>query len=242
MRIVIALIASLALASCGGGDNGESPIQNAAPVASASPAAGKAWVDVVAKTPEGGVRQGNPDAPIKVIEYGSRSCPACAAFALQGVEPMRAKYIASGQVSYEFRDFMIHPQDAGLAIIGRCVPDETFFPILDQMYAQQQSFNERAQTITEADYAALQNMQPLPQARRFLELLGYLDFMKQRGVPQASLDQCLSTQANLDRFAKEVEAGQKKGVDSTPTFYVNDRKVQGGWTEVEDALRGAGAR
>src|SRR5437868_2177610 len=105
MRIFLALAALVALAGCGGGDADNSAITNAAPVTAASPPPGKAWVDVVEKTGEGWYRQGNPNAPIKLIEYGSRSCPTCGRFAAEGVEPLRAKYIATGQVSYEFRDF-----------------------------------------------------------------------------------------------------------------------------------------
>ena len=38
-------------------------------------------VTTVVRTPAGGYRQGNPDAPVKLIEYGSRTCPTCARFA-----------------------------------------------------------------------------------------------------------------------------------------------------------------
>jgi protein-disulfide isomerase len=44
---------------------------------------------VVAKTPEGGyVRMGNPNAPIKLVEYGSRQLPPLRpSFANESVEP-----------------------------------------------------------------------------------------------------------------------------------------------------------
>jgi protein-disulfide isomerase len=48
------------------------------PAAKVAPPAGKAWQDVVVKTPEGGYLMGNANAPIKVVEYGSLSCPHCA--------------------------------------------------------------------------------------------------------------------------------------------------------------------
>ena len=57
-------------------------------------------VTVVA-TPEGGHRMGNPNAPIKLVEYGSRGCPVCGRFAAEGMEPLRTKYISTGKVSYE---------------------------------------------------------------------------------------------------------------------------------------------
>src|SRR4051812_3124945 len=111
MRTVLAMIALLLLAACGGGSgNSSAP---AAPVATAKPPAGKLWTDVYTKTGDGWVMQGNPNAPIKLVEYGSRTCPVCGAFAASGTEPLREKYIKTGQVSWEFHDFLVHPQDLG---------------------------------------------------------------------------------------------------------------------------------
>ena len=42
------------------------------------------WTQTVARTPEGGFRMGNPNAPVKVVEYLSLTCPHCAAFAHEG--------------------------------------------------------------------------------------------------------------------------------------------------------------
>ena len=126
----------------------------ATPVAKASPPAGKQWVDVVAKTPEGGFRQGNPDAPIKLVEYGSRTCPTCGRFAAEGVEPLRAQFISTGQVSYEFRDFPLHgAPDFALALLNQCVGADAFFPMLDRMFANQSNFLDKQQKLPEATSA-----------------------------------------------------------------------------------------
>src|SRR4051812_43521423 len=78
MRFALAFLPLLALAACGsGGDNASAPVTSSTPVAQAAPPAGKQWVDVVSKTPEGGYVQGNPNAPIKLVEYGARMCPTC---------------------------------------------------------------------------------------------------------------------------------------------------------------------
>jgi hypothetical protein len=58
--------------------------------------AGKDWTQVVSKTGEGFV-MGNPNAPIKLVEYGSRLCPACGAFAREGYEPLTNDYVKSGR-------------------------------------------------------------------------------------------------------------------------------------------------
>ncbi|HSI19099.1 MAG TPA: thioredoxin domain-containing protein [Sphingomonas sp.] len=233
------LVMPLALTACGEKDAGN---EVSAPVATASPPAGKAWTDVYEKTGEGWVRQGNPNAPIKLIEYGSRSCPVCGAFAMTGVEPLREKYIKTGQVSYEYRDFLVHTQDLGIALLGRCVATDAFFPILDAMYAGQMAFNEKANGITPEIQQQLAGMNPLDAAGTMTQLLGYNDFMMQRGMPADKVKACLSDQNALAVLSKQLEEGQQKGVDGTPTFFVNDKKVEGPrWVDLEPALRAAGA-
>ena len=242
MRIALALIPMLILAGCGG-DEANGTIENSAPVANVAAPAGTNWVAMVAKTPEGGYLQGNPNAPIKLVEYGSRSCPTCGRFAMEGVEPLREKYISTGKVSYEFREFFVHPQDLGIALLGRCVPTETFFPILDAMYAAQPQFNERQTQVTEAMFQQIQAMPPLQAAGTWADVLGYTDFIKQRGVPEAKARQCLSDQAQLKTLADQMEAAAAKGVSGTPSFFINDRKVNAAvWADVEPLLRAAGAR
>ena len=70
---------ALGLAACKKSDSTGS--SSGDPVAAVAPPAGKAWTDVVKATPEGGMVMGNPAAPIKLVEYGSLSCPHCAKFA-----------------------------------------------------------------------------------------------------------------------------------------------------------------
>ena len=241
------LAAPLALTACNGGgetNNSAAPVTSATPVATAKAPDGKKRTDVIEKTGEGWYRQGNPAAPIKLIEYGSRSCPVCGAFAMTGVEPLREKYINTGQVSLEYRDFLVHPQDLGIALLGRCVSQEAFFPILDQMFANQPAFNERASQMTDAMYAQIQGMNRQDQARTLAQVLGYTDFMKQRGMTEEKINQCLSDPNATAVFSKQLEEAQQKGVDGTPTFFINDVKVPNavGWQQLEPALRAAGAR
>jgi protein-disulfide isomerase len=235
------LAAPLALTACGGDDAGNNV--TAPPVATVKAPEGKKWSDVVEKTGEGWYRQGNPAAPIKLIEYGSRSCPVCGAFAMTGVEPLREKYINTGQVSLEFRDFLVHPQDLGIALLGRCVSTEAFFPILDQMYANQPAFNEKTSQMTDAMYAQIQGMNRQDQAKTLAQILGYTDFMKQRGMPEPKIQQCLSDTNATATLSKQLEEATVKGVDGTPTFFINDKKVEGavGWAQLEPALKAAGA-
>ncbi len=249
MRILLALIPFLALAACGGGDKGNSaaPVSSA-PVAAVTAPAGQNWIDMVAKTPEGGYREGNPNAPIKLVEYGSRNCPYCGLFGRTAPEPLRKNYISTGKVSWEFRDFLIHgAPDLAAALLNQCVPTEAFFPVLDQFFANQDQFLARTEQLVKTNPALVQQLQAMapPQAAvAFAEQLGMIDFMKQRGVPEAKARQCLADQKKIDEIAKvNADAASEHGVSGTPTFFINGKKAEAGsWEQLEPLLQAAGAR
>src|ERR1700743_3068980 len=66
-------------------------------------------VDVASVTiPPGYERTlGNPNAPVKLIEYAAPMCPGCAAFAINEFPKMKAEYIDTGKGFYVYRVFPI---------------------------------------------------------------------------------------------------------------------------------------
>ena len=245
MRIAIGLVSAMALAACGGSESGNSstPAAPAAPVAGASAPAGTQWTDTVEKTAEGGFRMGNPAAPIKLIEYGSRTCGHCAAFAVTGMEPLKA-YVASGKVSFEFRDFLLNPIDLGAALLGQCAGPGPFFAIMDQMYEQQRTLLENGPKEGDPFLQQVETMAPAQRTAALAERFGYLGFVQQRGVPEAQARQCLADQKAIDALVKGNEAAAKEySIPGTPTFILNGKVLEntGTWPQVEAALKAAGA-
>lgn len=241
--LLLAVLPVLALAACNAesGGNVSAPLSS---VAAVPAPAGKAWVDVVSRTPEGGFRMGNPDAPIKVIEYGSRTCPTCANFDRNGLPLFKAGPIAAGKVSYEFRDFPLHPYDLGPLLLGQCVEDAALFPMLDQMMLEQQRLLAPLSTLPEEVIAKVQAMQPLEAATFWSETLGYLDFVKQRGLPEAKARACLADKAAVDKVALSLQAADTQyKISGTPTFIINGKIAEGvlDWPGLEKALKAAGA-
>ena len=123
---------ALGLAACK--KDGETAAPAGSPIAKIAAPTGQKWDTVVAATAAGGMLMGNPAAPIKLVEYGSLSCPHCARFAVEAMEPLKTEFVSSGRVSYEYRSFAIHPQDVPLTVMIRCAPKESFFPLLEQVY------------------------------------------------------------------------------------------------------------
>jgi len=240
--LAIAGCAALVLAGCGKDDEGAVPQGEA--VAPVAPPAGQQWLDVVATTPEGGWLVGNPNAPIKLIEYGSVTCPACAAFSQAGMEPLRQKYVASGRVSWEFRSVIIHGAiDLVLTRLLKCAPKEAAPLLAEQLWA---NVNEVTEPVVQAG-DAMQQVMTLPPNQRFVayaETGKLLDFLAARGISMDQGRECLSDPAAVEALATQMQSqSAKDGVQGTPTFFVNGAKVDAiSWADLEPILQRAGAR
>ena len=244
--LALLAIPTLALSGCNkAGDAGTSagPVPTSGAALAKVPApAGKAWSDVVDVTPDGGYRMGNPDAAIKLVEYGSLSCPHCAHLAEEGFSPLVNDFVGSGRVSYEYRSFAIHSVDVPLTMLAQCADKGAFFALVDQLYANQTALLDRAQKgETQANAA-----NKLADNQRFIAIsdaLGFTDFFAARGVPKAQADKCLAEQKTATEIATRAQNWGNKGIDSTPTLFINNRKIEGGtWADVKTALQNAGAR
>ena len=89
--LLLTSMAALALAACG--DTKTDPAKEQAAIAKVAAPAGKSWSQTVVKTPEGGYLMGNPDAPIKLVEYGSLTCSHCADFSNESHEELSRDFV-----------------------------------------------------------------------------------------------------------------------------------------------------
>jgi len=244
MRTLLITASALALAACGGEGDGNVVTAPAGSVENVAAPAGQNWTEVIERTPEGGFRMGNPDAPLKLVEYGSRTCPACANFSETASEPLKQQYVASGKVSFEYRDFIRSPLDIAASIVGQCGGTAAFFPMLEGMMADQAAVFERLEAQGEALQTRLQGMPPAQQAAALADALGYVEFAKARGVPEPQLRQCLADTNAAQALADGTQsAAQEYNLPGTPTFLLNGKVVPNAvaWPQVEQALKAAGA-
>ena len=243
--LLIATVAALALSACGS-ESGTTGSVQGEPVAKVAAPAGKAWVDVVSKTGEGGYLIGNPDAKIKLIEFGSLTCHVCADFATQSGEEFNEKYINTGKVSFEFRNFVRDEMDLTAARISRCGADEAMYPLTEQFMAFQPTMFENLKKV-EGDAALNAKLSSLKGADRAFavgEAAGIIDFFAQRGVSRDQAKACLSDQKEMDKLAElTADYGKKYSIQGTPTFYLNGNKIDvTAWPAVKGKLMEAGAR
>ncbi len=234
---------ALGLAACGsGGDGGDKPTGE--PIAAIAPPEGKAWSEVIGKTDEGGYRMGNPDAPIKIVEYGSLTCPHCADFAQESAEELRDTFVGSGRVSFEFRNFVRDPIDITAAQLTRCGSPESFFALTDQAFANQTAMIENAQKAGEQAYGAAIGQPADKRGIALARLTGLIDFFAARGIAKDQANACLADSANAAALAEMArKQGEELDITGTPTFLINGQKVEiNTWPELKARLENLGAR
>lgn len=242
--IALLTLSALALAACSKkpADTTGAVSAPKAPIAAVPPPSGKQWTDVVEATPEGGFRMGNPNAPVKLVEYASLSCPHCKHFEETGVGPLKSKYVGSGKVSWEFRSFLIHSMDAPLTLLASCRGPEPFFPLAEQLYAQQDAMMNKFIAMPAAEQQRIGALAPVDNFKAQMEAGGLYGFFAARGLPRAQADACLSNQKAIDQLSVNQNKYQEDGINQTPTFVINgvlwDQPSPGGeiWPQLDAAL------
>lgn len=242
-RLGLVLIAPLALAACDKDADGGAAATSA-PLAKVAPPAGKAWADMVALTAEGGYLMGNPDAPIKLVEYGSLTCPHCAEFAEKSGAALRDTFIASGRVSFEFRNYIRDAIDLTGVMLTRCGSPEAFFPLTDQILANQRSFFDKAQSAGKVAQDAAFGQEPAKRGPAIGALTGLTEFAAARGIPAVQGNACLADTAKAEALAAQItKQADQLGVTGTPTFLLNGKKLEPNtWEALKPLLEQAGAR
>lgn len=243
LALALAVPIALALAGCGDQAAGDPATTTAAPIAAVPAPAGTTWRDTVTVTDAGGYLMGNPNAPIKLIEYASLTCPACAAFSNEAGEKLKEQYVNSGRVSFELRNQIHGPHDLALATLVRCGQDEAFHPLSEQVWANLQE----VLTPIMSNQAAVEQTLNLAPEQRLVALAqvgGFYDFFASRGISADQARTCLADSAAYTKLAENsTRQSEELDITGTPTFLVNGSKVQAnGWTQLEPILQRAGAR
>jgi protein-disulfide isomerase len=147
---------------------------------------------------------GNADAPVTIVEYFSLGCPHCKNFHETILPKLKADYIDTGKARLVFRDFPLDNVAFAAALLTRCVNDLAYFAMVDTLFKQQEAWH-------------VQNG------------IGQITTIaKSAGMDDAAFNVCLSDQSRKDKvLAMQKEASDTFKVNSTPTFFINDRKLSG---------------
>lgn len=243
LKYIAPLALALALTACGEATEGESGASSSASVESVEAPEGQKWSEIVSKTDAGGIVMGNPDAPIKLVEYMSITCSHCKDFGEQAFTELRDTYVESGKVSFEIRNFVRDPLDLSAAILSRCGGEAPFFPLTEQALSYQDTMFEKAQSMGEATYGDIMKSAPDSRFVRLAEQLGLISFFQQRGISEDQAKACLADPAAAESLMNNTQkAAEEFNIEGTPTFLINGEKIDGtNWMMVEAKLKEAGA-
>ncbi|HET9354180.1 MAG TPA: thioredoxin domain-containing protein [Sphingomicrobium sp.] len=244
MRISVLFLASAALlATACNAEKGSTTTSGPEVTAAAVPAPNNGdWSTIVTKTAEGGFLMGNPNAKVKLVEFGSMTCPHCAEFEHQGGKALIDNYIKKGLVSWEFRNFVRDPLDMTATLLARCGGEANFFGMTRTLFHDQKNWFSKVQGADQAQLQALQSMPPAQQFSTMANLAGLKTFAAQRGVPRAKADQCLGNQAEIDQLVQmNSDAVSGFSIPGTPAFLINGSLVEqtSSWETLEPKIKEA---
>jgi protein-disulfide isomerase len=178
--------------------------------AAPAPSAGQAPADMspinspLAQAQPDDLVEGDPKAPITLIEYSSLSCPHCARFQKDVLPQIKKDFIDTGKVKLIQRDFPLNKPAVQAAQLAHCAGQMRYFALVDVLFKTQDQWLTEDAVEKLAQIAAT------------------------AGIDRPTFDACL---ANKDIEA-QIVATRKAAedafqVNSTPTFIVNGVKREG---------------
>jgi protein-disulfide isomerase len=175
-----------------------------------------------------GAAMGNPNAPVKIIEYSDFQCPACQVFFLR-VEPQFIEdYITTGIVYFEYRSMGLYigQESFDAAMAAYCAGDQNkFWEYHDILFTN----------LTGENVGAF--------SPKRLQAFG-----KTIGLDMNVFKDCLSNRKYQERVNQDQNEGVKAGVKVTPTFLINGKIVEGALSieefskEIKAALQAVGPK
>ena len=148
---------------------------------------------------------GSPDAPVTMEEHSSLTCVHCGQFHRETLPKIKKDYIETGKVRLVFRDFPFDQLGLVAAMIPHCAPADRYFGYLEVLFRTQDTWARAADPA-----------KALSQVVR----LG--------GMSEADLKACLGREDLFNALRdRTLSDGERLGIDSTPTFFINGEKHSG---------------
>lgn len=149
---------------------------------------------------------GKASAPVTLIEYASLSCSHCANFHNDVLPTIQKEYIDTGKVRLIFRDFPLNAPALIGAQAAHCIgkaDSAKYYQTIKTLFAKQR------------DWALDERFKPKLAA-----------LVKPMGMDAKAFDACLADKDIETKVLQSRQNGDKAGVASTPTFFVNGEKAE----------------
>lgn len=169
-----------------------------------------------------GVSAGPEDAAVTLVEFADFQCPACAAFYGFSGRLIKQNYVdGGGSVRWVFYDYPLeqHPHAIPAALAARCAGEQgRFWQMHDLMFARQSQWS------------------PKDDARGDFE-----EMAEEIGLDRGAYRECVRDGRYLEQIFASAKYGQRLGVNSTPTLFVNGQRAPQDYEELERMILEAAA-
>jgi protein-disulfide isomerase len=172
-----------------------------------------------------GISRGDPKSQVKLMVFSDYMCPGCGVFATQIEPQMRSTF--GDRIIEEYHDFplvSIHKYSFVAARAGRCAEEQSkFWEMHDMLFAHQREWSFTKQP-------------PIPE---------FMRYATDAGLDKKAFESCINSDKFTELVTANMELGDRIGVGSTPTVYINGRASVNpmAWDviskEIEQALGGA---
>lgn len=142
---------------------------------------------------------GNPEAPVRMVEYSSLTCSHCASFHMNTLPDLVKRYVEKGDLYIQFEEFPLNAPALDASLLARCLPAERYYGFVDMLFKTQENWAAR------------------PDYRTVL-----IQNAKLAGLSEDKANECLESKEMRDALAGRIQAvNETHKITSTPTFIIN---------------------
>lgn len=195
------------------------------------------WATTIKRTARGHVI-GNPDAPTKLVEFISYTCPHCADFAARGEPPLEIVLIAPGKLTLEVRPQLHSGLDITAALLAGCGDPAGFKARHQALMLNQAIWVGKARSAPASQQAIWERADKAGRMNA-ASALGLTDLIAARGQSRAELDACVADDAAARKLIDNDAADNAEfQIEGTPSFALDGKLLADvyGWEALYPVL------
>lgn len=147
--------------------------------------------------------KGPAGAPVTIVEYSDYGCPHCRDYVMNTSDLVIQEYVDTGRVRYVVHSYNLgRPETALAAEAAWCAADQGRFFEYQKMVFE--------------NFGAAYNNSTLT------DMAGQVE-----GIDRTAFSECLTSGRHQADVETARRAATRRGVNSTPTFFVNNRRIEG---------------
>ena len=150
--------------------------------------------------------QGTSDAVITLVEYADYQCPYCreAFFVVKDLQKKLGNRLKIVFRNYPLQGLHPHAVSAAVAAETADIQDK-FWEMHEMLFENQQRLDDSA----------------------------IISYAEKIGLDMEKFAKDFGSEPTIEKVKQDIDSGNKAGVDSTPTFFVNGVYFDGNWSNEE---------